>query len=89
MNNEKEKELLQKLNDLNRSLAKYKAKEVLSRKQFDYVIGKTKKGNRFIKVIYDSYEDNGWVEVARIHLSKNEWVQNTFSIEDILDDLKD
>lgn len=44
--------------------------------------------NKFIKIIYDSYEADGWVEVARIHLSKSEWVRDRFSVEDILDELK-
>lgn len=69
-------------------LSKYKAKEILNRKQFDYVPCTTKKGNKFIKIIYNSYEADGWVEIARIHLSKSEWVRDRFSIEDIFDELK-
>ncbi len=73
---------------LKRELSKYKAKEILNRKQFDYILCTKKNGNKFIKVIYDSYEADGWVEVARINLSKSEWVEDRFSIEDVLDELQ-
>lgn len=85
---DKEKELLERLNEANREISKYKVKEVLNRKQFNYILCTTKKGNKFIKIIYDSYEADGWVEIARIYLSKSEWVRDRFSIEDVLAELK-
>lgn len=73
---------------LKRELVKYKAKEALNKKQFNYILCTRKNGDKFIKIIYDSYEVDGWVEVARINLSKNEWVQNNFSIKDVFEELK-
>ena len=73
---------------LKRELAQYKAKEVLNRKQFAYILCTRKNGSKFIKIVYDSYEVDGWVEIARINLSKSEWVENRFSIEDVLDELQ-
>lgn len=73
---------------LKRDISKYKAKELRDKKMFDYVLCTRKNGTKFIKVVYDSYESDGWVEIARINLSKNEWVRNRFSIEDLFDDLK-
>ncbi|WP_353096202.1 hypothetical protein [Tissierella praeacuta] len=89
---EQEKELLRKLNkqlsEANKIIANHRAKEILNRKQFDFHLSTTKKGNKFIKIIYDSYEVGGWVEIGRIHLSKSEWVRDRFSIEDIFEELK-
>ena len=92
VSNDNEKELITKLNEqlreTNKELLKYKVNEILNRKQFKYILCHTKKGNKFIKIVYDSYEVDGWVEIARIHLSKSEWVRNRFSIEDVLEEVK-
>ena len=85
----KQELLHQEIRELKKQLSSYKAKEIMNRKIFDFTIGKTRKGNKFIKIIYDSYELNGWVEVGRIKLSKNEWVWNNFTIEDVLEELKE
>ena len=84
----REKEFLSEIKNMKRELMRYQAKEALNCKQFDFQLCTTNKGNKFIKIIYDSYEAGRWVEVARIHLSKNEWVQNNFSIKDIFEELK-
>jgi hypothetical protein len=57
-------------------------------KKFDYVLCTRKNGTKFIKVVHYSCEFDGWIEIARINLSKHEWVQNNFSIEDVFEELK-
>ena len=69
---------------LEQKVLKYRAKEVINKRMFDYILCTRKNGSKFIKIIYDSHEIDGWVEIAKINLSRNEWVQNNFSIEDVL-----
>lgn len=82
------RDLESKNTELKRELAKYKAKESRSQKTFNYILCTRKNDTKFIKVVYDSYEADGWIEIARINLSKNEWVQNNFSMEDVFGELK-
>jgi len=84
----KQELLHQEIRELKKQLLSYKAKENMNRKTFDYIMSEPPKGNKFIKIIYDSNEHNGYIEIGRIKLSKNEWVQNNFSIKDILDEIK-
>ncbi len=58
-----------------------------NRKMFNFTLCDRKNGTRFIKIIYYDSEAGGWVEVARINLSKNEWVQDNFTMKDIFDEL--
>lgn len=73
---------------LRKEVLKHRAKEARNYKLFDFVISTRKNGTEFIKVIYYSNEYCGWVEVARVNLSKHEWVQDKFSIWDIFSELK-
>lgn len=73
---------------LKQEVSRYRVKGALNKRQFDYMLCGRKNGTDFIKVIYDSYEADGWVEIARINLSKSEWVRDRFSTKDIFDELK-
>ena len=73
---------------LKQEVSRYRVKRALNKRQFDYMLCGRKNGTDFIKVIYDSYEADGWVEIARINLSKSEWVRDRFSTKDIFDELK-
>lgn len=83
-----EKKFEKKINSLQKELSGYKVKEALSKSDFKYVLCTRKNGSKFIKVIYDSYDVNGWVEIARINMSKSQWVTERFSIEDLIAELK-
>ena len=61
----------------------------MNKKYFEYQIYTRKNGTKFIKILFDSIEHGGFVEIGRVNISKHEWVQNNFSMKDILDDLKD
>ena len=73
---------------MEKELLKYKAKEVKNKKVLDFVLCVRKNGTRFIKIIFYSHYHDGWGEVARINLSKNEWVQDNFSVQEIFEELK-
>ena len=67
---------------------KEKAQKILNKQYFDYKIYKRKNGTKFIKILIYSNEHDGYIEVGRINMSKNEWVQNNFSMQDIFGDIK-
>lgn len=79
-------EMEKKLKELKRKLKQYEAKEVLNRKCFKYELFDTHRGNTHIRVLFENQD--GLIEVARIYLSKNLWVRENFSIEDVYEDLK-
>jgi len=58
-------------------------------KTFKWQKCKRKNGNEFLKLIWYSNEADGWVEVGRFNMSKSEFVQNVWSLNDIYEDLKD
>lgn len=84
--------LLLKLNETAYELTKYKKKlmacEVRSSKYFEYELNTRKNGSKYIRVLIYSNEHFNYIEVGRFNLSKNEWVQNNFSVEDVLEDIK-
>lgn len=88
MNVKKIKELQAENESLKRELLKYKAKEALSQRIFEFVLCTRKNGTKFIKIVYYSNEAAGWVEIARINLSKNEWVQDNFTTEEVYEELR-
>lgn len=55
---------------------------------FEYALCTRKNGTKFIKITAYSADYGDDVEIARINLSKNEWVQDNFSIKDIFGELK-
>jgi len=58
-------------------------------KVFKWQKCKRKNGTEFLKLIWYSNDADGWVEVGRFNMSKSEFVQNIWSLNDIYEDLKD
>lgn len=87
-----EEQLLSKLNETAYELTKCRKKlmacEIKNSKYFEYEINIRKNGSKYIRVLIYSNEHFNYIEVGRFNLSKNEWVQNNFSTEDILEDIK-
>ncbi len=56
-------------------------------KRFEYILCKTKSGNQFIKIITWIPDADGYVEIARIRMSKQDIVTNNISIEELVKEL--
>jgi len=57
-------------------------------KIFEWKKYKRKNGTEFLKLIYYSPSVNGYVEVGRFNMSKQELVQNEWSLDEIYEVLK-
>ena len=60
----------------------------LPNKTFEWQKCKRKNGTEFLKLIYYSPSVNGYIEVGRFNMSKQELVQNEWSLDEILRELQ-
>lgn len=79
----------QALNTAIRELLKHRANEIKNKKAFKWIKCKRKNGTEFLKLIYYSYEADGWVETGRFNMTKSEFVCNQWSLNEIFEELQD
>jgi|GEM_PF-2711005 hypothetical protein len=59
-----------------------------SQKIFEWVKCKRKNGTEFLKLFYYSPNADGYVEAGRFNMTKSEFVNNEWTLEEILRELK-
>ncbi len=57
-------------------------------KTFKWHKCKRKNGTEFLKLIWYSNEADGWVEAGRFNMSKSEFVQNQWTLNEIYEELE-
>lgn len=62
--------------------------KIISRPQFEYQLCERNNGKKFIKVLMQINDADGFVEVARINLTKSHWTDNDYTnVEEIYHEL--
>ncbi len=56
-------------------------------KRFEFILCETKTGSKFIKIITWIPDADGYIEIARIRMSKQDIVTNNISIEELVKEL--
>lgn len=70
-----------------KELLHHRAYEAKNQKIFKWIKCKRKNETEFLKLIYYRYESDGYVEVGRFNMTKNEIANNEWSIDEILAEL--
>jgi hypothetical protein len=70
-----------------KELLHHRVYEVKNKKIFEWIKCKRKNGTEFLKLIYYRYESDGYAEVGRFNMTKDEIINNEWSIDEILKEL--
>lgn len=57
-------------------------------KRFEFIPGKSKTGVPFIKIITWIPDADGYIEIARIRMTKQDIVANNISVEELIKELQ-
>ena len=66
----------------------YRALKYSKKPLFEWILCKRKNGTEFMKLVYYSNEAGGNIEAGRFNMSKSEQVNNDWTIEEIINEIK-